>query len=142
MSSACSPGDHVLIYRVDKSAVQVEQQRGLRDLDIEAVLHGSWLPLSTGGELAAAISCRLEQREHRRPHPWFSISRIALNGGAGANDITAFRPGVVVALQVIRGPRERVGDPLVDYQHRPDVGEYRRHRGSGCSDRTRGRSQG
>src|SRR6185312_11258237 len=43
----------------------------------------SWLPLSTGGELAAAISCRLEQREHRRPHPWFSISGIALNGGAG-----------------------------------------------------------
>ena len=59
-----------------------------------------------------------------------------MNGGAGANDITASRPGVVVALQVVRGPRERVGDPLVDYQHRPDVDEYRRHRGSGCSYRT------
>src|SRR3954470_24180607 len=88
----------------------------------------SWLPLPTGGELAAAISCRLEHRERRRPHPWFSISRIALNGGAGANDITASRPGVVVALQVVRGRRERVGDPLVDYQHRPAVGEYRPHR--------------
>src|SRR6478735_2025077 len=82
----------------------------------------------TGGELAAAISCRLELREHRRPHPWFSISRIALNGGAGANDITACRPGVVVALHVVRGRRERVANPLVDYQHRPAVGEYRPHR--------------
>ena len=45
-----------------------------------------------------------------------------------ASDITASRPGVVVALQVIRGRRERVGDPLVDYQHRPAVGEYRPHR--------------
>ena len=45
-----------------------------------------------------------------------------------ANDITASRPGVVVALHVIRGRRERVGDPLVDYQHRPAVGEYRPHR--------------
>ena len=42
-----------------------------------------------------------------------------------ASDITACRPGVVVAL---RGRRERVGDPLVDYQHRPAVGEYRPHR--------------
>ena len=33
-----------------------------------------------------------------------------------------------MALQVVRGRRERVGDPLVDYQHRPAVGEYRRHR--------------
>ena len=59
-----------------------------------------------------------------------------------ASDITASRPGVVVALQVVRGRRERVGDPLVDYQHRPAVGEYRRHRGSGGSYRTRARSQG
>ena len=45
-----------------------------------------------------------------------------------ASDITASRPGVVVALHVIRGRRERVGDPRVDYQHRPAVGEYRPHR--------------
>ena len=38
------PGDHVVIHRVDEGVVQVEQQRGPRDLDIEAVLHGRGFP--------------------------------------------------------------------------------------------------
>ena len=37
----------------------------------------------------------------------------------GANHITASRSGVVVSLQVVRGRRERVGDPLVEISTNP-----------------------
>src|SRR4029078_8011269 len=77
------PGDHVLIHRVDESAVQVEQPRGLRDLDIETALHGHGFPFPPAASSRPRSRAASSSENIAARTPWFSISRIAPKGGAG-----------------------------------------------------------